>query len=691
MSRVILLACVFLFPITAALAAPPPDDIDEKQTGAVDLGTLDVVGALPAPGELQLEDIKAEQSLTPGGVSVIDGEKLQERAVHNMADVLRYVPGVMATNQTGGDDVHLHIRGSNLDSTDYDNNGVLLLQDGLPVTTADGNNHNRMLDINAARDVIIARGANALKYGASNLGGAIDFITPTARNSNPNQVFIHGGSFSTIGGGASIGGISGDLDGMVSVDGQHRHGYREHSRGRRVGIHANGGWRASDDLEFRLYTAYIDSKQELAGGLTRAQFEDDPQQADPSYVAGDHQLNVKTWRVAGKGTWYIDDDSKLEFGLSYEQQKLFHPIVTSPFFSLLIDTTQRTVGGMVRYNLKVGNHNILVGTNLAFTTDRGGNYENDAGHRGTLENDVNTRADSETLYVLDRWQFAPKWTLVYGAQGVFTGRDDRVIDQQERYSAFNPRVGLIYAFSPDNEAYASISRLFEAPDNFALDNARQERGNEATLDPMHGWVYEIGLRGDREPSPDTVHWHWDVSAYYARIRNEILSVHNPAPPPDSLTTNIDRTTHAGIEVLMSASFPLAHGRIEPLVSATYSHFTFDDDPDYGNNHMPVVPRYAVHSQVLYRDDSGLYAGPTLDYVGARYGDFSNTYHVDSYTLVGLRAGFRHKHWELFAEGRNLFNKDYISDVTPQDTAGTDAAILMPGAPRSVFVGARYKF
>src|SRR5690625_4209615 len=128
---------------------------------------------------------------------------------------------------------------------------------------------------------------------------------------------------------------------------------------------------------------------------------------------------------------------------------------------------------MVRYNLKAGNHNILVGTNLAFTTDRGGNYENDAGHRGTLENDVNTRADSETLYVLDRWQFAPKWTLVYGAQGVFTGRDDRVIDQQERYSAFNPRVGLIYAFSPDNEAYASISRLFEAPDNFALDNARQ--------------------------------------------------------------------------------------------------------------------------------------------------------------------------------------------------------------------------
>ena len=50
-------------------------------------------------------------------------------------------------------------RGSNLDATDYDKNGVKLFQDGLPITTADGNSHNRMLDPLSARYAVIARGA----------------------------------------------------------------------------------------------------------------------------------------------------------------------------------------------------------------------------------------------------------------------------------------------------------------------------------------------------------------------------------------------------------------------------------------------------------------------------------------------------------------------------------------------------
>src|SRR5690242_20987557 len=34
-----------------------------------------------------------------------------------------------------------------------------------------------------------------------------------------------------------------------------------------------------------------------------------------------------TDRVAAKGTWNIDAESQLEFGASYERQRLFHPIV----------------------------------------------------------------------------------------------------------------------------------------------------------------------------------------------------------------------------------------------------------------------------------------------------------------------------------------------------------------------------
>ena len=79
-------------------------------------------------------------------MTLVDGADLYERKVTNLADVLRYVPGVWAESVSGSDELFFSSRGSNLDATAYDKNGIKLLQDGLPVTAADGNNHNRVLD-----------------------------------------------------------------------------------------------------------------------------------------------------------------------------------------------------------------------------------------------------------------------------------------------------------------------------------------------------------------------------------------------------------------------------------------------------------------------------------------------------------------------------------------------------------------
>jgi len=39
------------------------------------------------------EALQAEQALTTGGVTVIDGNELHKRSVSNMADLLCYAPG----------------------------------------------------------------------------------------------------------------------------------------------------------------------------------------------------------------------------------------------------------------------------------------------------------------------------------------------------------------------------------------------------------------------------------------------------------------------------------------------------------------------------------------------------------------------------------------------------------------------
>ena len=654
------------------------------------------------------EQLEAERALTPGSVSLVDGDELRERSVTNLADVLRYVPGVWSESVSGSDEIFFSSRGSNLDATNYDMNGIKLLQDGLPVTTADGNNHNRVLDPSSARYATIAHGANALTYGASTLGGAIDFTSPTARNSDPLSLFVSGGSHGQLNG-LMTGGYAGEkFDALATVQSRDWEGYRGHSAQSSTGIFANAAWKWSESVTTRVFMTALDSDAELPGALTRAEADENPDQESPAAFDANYGKKVETRRAAVKTTWNIDSSSSLDVGLSYERQSLYHPIVErilvdfdgagpnppEEVFSLLVDTDHRDTGASLRYRREIGAHDVLIGANYGDGTVSGGNYRNLHGQRNGLSEYVDNSADSLELFAVDRWRLADRWTLVYGGQWVNADRDVRtteaaggeVRNPHANYTAFNPRLGVIYTLGDHHEFFASAGRLHEAPTTFELED--DARGNDATLDAMQGDVLEVGLRGTTEG--DDFNWRWDVSAYYARLEDEILSVDDPNAPGNSLTANIDRTTHAGVEALVGASFSVGPGRIEPLLSVTLNEFSFDADANYGSNTLPAAPRYAARGEILYRQ-GGLHFGPTVDLVGKRFADFANTYSVDSYVLVGLRAGYSSDRWELFAELRNLADEDYIATVNVLNQAAPDARVLYPGAPRSAYAGLRLRF
>ena len=644
------------------------------------------------------KELEAEQARTPGGVTVVDRDELLRRNVANVADMLRFVPGVWAASSSGSDASFLSIRGSNLDAVDYDNSGVKLMQDGLPVTAADGNNHNRFVDPLGARHIVVARGANALTYGASTRGGAIDFISPTGLDAPPLELFVNGGSHGQRQARLSAAAASGNLDGLVSLDAKERSGYRDHNQQARRAINANGGWKISSDVRTRFYVDYVKNDEQLPGVLTREQWQRDPRQAEAAAVAGNYQWNVETARVANKTTWDIDADSSLSVGISYETQQLYHPIVQNPYFSLLIDTEQRNLGVALRYQLRRGAHELLAGLNGGRTEVEGGNYGNSGGRRTALMTRVDNDARSTEAFLMDRWQFAPSWTAVYGAQAVSARREVRNVDAatgalrnpKADYDSINPRVGLIYQLTPQAELFANVSRLYETPTTYQFDD--QENGDNRTLKAMQGISFEVGSRGRQALGRGS--WHWETALYHARIRDEILSVDDPAAPGTSLSANVGHTIHAGLEALVGASLPLgedgAH-RLEPLLNLTLNHFSFDGDRRWGDNRLPAAPRYALRGEVLYRHASGLFAGPTADLIGKRYADYANSYEIASYVLWGIRTGYTTKRWEVYGEVRNLGDKSYIARHSVAAVAAPTAAILSPGEPRSVYFGARLRF
>lgn len=681
------------YPITlvSALLGAHSAAFAQNQT-PVELPPVTVTAEKPA--QQTRRELEAEQAHTPGGVTLIDTDTLYQRNTANVADMLRYTPGAWAVSSSGSDAAFLSIRGSNLDAVDYDGSGIKLLQDGLPVTAADGNNHNRFVDPLSARHVIVARGANALTYGASTLGGAIDFISPTALDTPPLELFFNAGSHGQKQARLTASGVAERFDGLVSVETKRREGYRDHNEQQRESLYANSGWQVSDTVQTRMYLTYVKNNEELPGTLTRTQWLGDSTQAEAAAVTGHYQWNVETWRLANKTSWNIDADSSLSLGFSYENQQLYHPIVQSSSFSLLIDTEQRNFGTSLRYNLRRGAHDLLVGLNYGQTEVKGGNYGNNGGVRTSLNTRVDNDADSTELFVMDRWQVAPRWTAVYGAQGVLASREVRnttvatgvLRNPKANYSSINPRAGIIYQLTPQTDLFANVSRLYEAPTTYQLED--NTNGNRP-LDAMKGTAFEVGTRSKH--TTGATRWHWDIALYYAKLRDEILSVGNPGT---TNSTNMDKTVHAGIEALAGASFALdadrSH-RIEPLVSLTLNRFHFDGDPFYGNNRLPAAPRYALRGEVLYRHANGFFAGPTFDVVGKRYADFSNTYVVDAYTLWGLRSGYTSKDWEVYGEVRNLADKNYIARSSVRAVAGANEALLSPGEPRSLYVGARFRF
>lgn len=641
--------------------------------------------------------LEREQALTPGGVTLVEAEDLRERSVVSLGDMLRYVPGMWTATGSTGDGTFISSRGSNLDAVAYDGNGMKLMIDGLPVTAADGNNHNSFIDPLAARYAVVARGANAMTYGASTLGGAINFITPTARTT-PNEVYLSAGSHGTVQNSVTGGAVAGDFDGLVTVEQRSYDGFRGHQEQQRSGVYANTGWQISDRIENRLYLTYVDNDQELPGSLSQAQFDEDPYQANPNNIPGNFLYNVEKWRVANRTEWALSDTSDLVVGFSFEDQSLYHPIVENPFFSLLIDNDQTTFGTTVRYDKKLGNHDLLLGLNYGETRVKGGNYQHSGGVRGALSTKVDNKADNLEIFAMDHWHFAERWTLVYGAQAVTGTREVSNTDvasgvernPKEDYDAINPRVGVIYQLADRSELFANVSKLYEAPTLYQLEDDVQ--ANNETLDPMQGVVGEVGTRGSA-PFGQASQWNWEVSVYYAQIEDEILSIDDPNASGTSLSTNIENTIHAGVEALLGASFALGSNaqRIEPVVSLTWKDFTFDNDPIYGDNQLPVAPEFFIKGEVIYRHGNGFFAGPTFDIVDDRFGDFANNKDIEGYELVGARAGVARDNWEIYLEGRNLTDEVYVANVSVSDDETVNPVSIQPGEPRSVYAGVRFDF
>ena len=150
-----------------------------------------------------------------GGVALVSQQDIPESANLTVSRALSSVPGVVVQDFFGGNDQpRIQIRGSGLQQNPVER-GVLMLQNGLPINRADGSYIVGFANPRQAESIEVYRGYTANRLGATVLGGAINFVSPTGTSQPGVQMMLSGGSFGQIGGSAQAGFCKDNVDGLV--------------------------------------------------------------------------------------------------------------------------------------------------------------------------------------------------------------------------------------------------------------------------------------------------------------------------------------------------------------------------------------------------------------------------------------------------------------------------------------------
>lgn len=629
----------------------------------------------------RLPEGTAEVKGRPGGTDLITAEEFQDKAAVSLRDALAFSPGVYAQPRFG-QEIRLSIRGSGI-SRGFHMRGLTLLQDGIPINLADDNGDFQELDPTTLDRLEVYRGANAFRFGGTTLGGAINGVTPTGRTSNGVRLRADGGSFDTVRVLGSYGFASDELDGWLAINGDRSDGDREHAR--RAGLRFNGnvGWRPSDTIQTRFYVTANRLRQELPGSLN---YDTVRTRSRTGNFFGDQARDIDSVRLQNRTTFTVGDVD-LEGGAFVNVKSLYHPIFQ------VVDQNSVDRGLFGRLGWTRGPLQLLTGITARFGDVDAKRFVNLNGKRGNKTFDADQTARTIDIYGEGRLELGSGLTTIAG--GVYTNgrrRQKQVFPAQvtgsASYDEFSPRFGLLWEARPELQVYANVSRSHELPGFIEL----AQVASFVPLQAQHAWTGEVGLRGQ----VDAV--MLDLSVYRADVRNELLQF-NIAPDIPASTFNADRTIHQGIEAGLEV--PLA---VWAKLRATYqfNEFRFDNDAQYGDNRLPVIPEHLFRAQVRLGPEKWSVT-PGIEWVprGA-WADYANTFRTTDYTLFNLGGAFAlTPDTEFFADLRNLTNKRAAGDISAVvkyafDNPATpnvneSSPIFYPVERRSLFVGVRQRF
>ncbi|WGV99461.1 TonB-dependent siderophore receptor [Vibrio sp. YMD68] len=651
-----------------------------------------------------------EPEETPQGITVIDGEQLDQRGVQSLNQALRYAPGVVTENRGGSVAMFdsYSIRGFKTNNVNY--------YDGLSLQQLNGWNLQPQIDPIAMQQVEIFKGPTSVLYGAMPPGGMVNMIAKAPQTEQSTKVGVATGSRNLQEASIDTTGQFGDSDFSYRLIALARKqdSQVDNAEEERYLIAPSVDWRATDStlINFNLYY-----QNDPSMGINSSMPLDVLKASDPSVSMGDKNWSKFEREVLMVGykinhdfnnNWTFLQNARYTDASLY-QENTYHVSYDSNTpnqLSRYLYSTDESFKGFVIDNQLSGliqagsiEHNVLVGIDYQ-NMDGDVNYSSYSANVSGFNsfdplnpnNDLLDRSDvtktgeylDDTtssqlgLYLQDQVRL-DALVLIAGARFDHYKSESDYYAHESDHKQFTYRVGGLYELDNGLSPFASYATSFEpAP---GVDKS----GNE--FDPEMAQQAEIGVKylsGDMSTEAT-------VSLFHITKQDMLMTDPSNVYGP---RIQVGEVVSQGAE--LSGRW-FATENFDIAAAYTYVDMEITEDTSNGlEGTTPIyVPEHTANLWANYNVFNGMLAGSRFSagarYVGEMQMDASNTQgKVPAYTVVDLSVGYDLGAASETLSGatanlavNNIFNEEYY--------ACYDQSNCWFGAEQSVELSVNYEF
>jgi len=617
-----------------------------------------------------------EAARVPNAVSVIEADVIQAFTRRSSpAETFAGVPGFYVENRrnfslSGG--VRFAIRAP---MPRFGMRGVQILQDGVPMTMADGTTEPTNIDLGSLGRVEVLRGPSSVLYGNS-AGGVITLQSEFPSSRVIVQPDVQWGSYGYQQQALKVAGTTPKMSYLVNASRMETDGFRLHSRAevRRANVVVRAAPASTTELR-GVFNVYDLPFGESASTITLADARDNPTSVRPqAFTQGWGEST--TQKQAGLTLQHqISDGHMLRATAWGVWRDVWNPI---PFAVVAVD--RRAAGFRSEYAgsavLRAVPVTWTTGFDVSLQHDERAEYGNNGVPAGGGLTQVGAlrlaqleEVRSVSPFVHVTAQLGDRWNVTGGARydryrfkatDRFLSNGDQ--SGERTLDAVSPMLGVTFVPFSWLNLYSNVATAYQTPTTVELSNRPTDEGGfNEDLGPEDLRSLEVGARGTIAP------WRvrFEVASYFSSIDGALVRFQRA--DEQAYFRNAGEVTRNGLEVLLQwAPTPRVTGRF----AYTFQDFQYGSfvapEGNFSGRTEPGAPPHQVVIGGSYNARFGLFSSAQVRFVDAYPVNSTNTVENWAYRVVDLRFGFDRRWNGLrlrpFFSIDNLFDERYNSST-----------------------------